>query len=886
MANVAEGLAIEMTANSAPLLREFSKASKNIESEMKKIEKNLANSQKKMDSFFSKKYNTSGIDGLFSKVASALAVAEIGKLANAYQNVENRLKSMGVPATQVGAKLSEITAIAQRSYGSFTGVSDLYTKLSLSAANLGINQAETARITETVSKALVLSGAGAQQAEAAILQLSQAMASGKLQGDEYRSLMENAPVLMNRLAAAMGITQAQMREMSKEGDLTADKIVTAFSAMATGIDRDFSKITPTVAQSFNVLTAAATDYVGKSQAVIGTTTLLSQGVIALSKNMDTLAFGASALGVILISRFAAPAVALGFANMAKSLALLAPALTATAATAGTAGVAIAGFGVAARGALAFLGGPIGIAIAAGVTALGYFISKTGEAKVSTDAYNATLSEATRTNYTFAESAAAAAESPRMLSKVQGDLKNSTDSLAAAEEKLKIELAALIEMADYSGDLKLKDALEVVTQKLNGTQQGVIDAAREIDSLNAMNPSFGGILAGLDSVKAKALGVIQSIIALKAEAANAGSVDEAARRGVKLEYPTSAPIVGGETAGFAARENRSSGKSKQVQELESESSAVLKRAKDSGVLLGAYQAEAIARNNLLAEASAGGGGGKKGSGGGGGGGESDFQKLMDNLEKERVAIGAEANAIGLLNAEKRASIEIDKLGIASDSVQAQQIREKTAAIEESKNKLKEFNETNQQIREFGSAVSGALEDIILNGKKANEVFKGLVKTLASSALQRLLNGSGGNPSGGSGGLIGGIFNMFSGIKFANGGGMSSGGSMPLKTYSRGGVANSPQLAIFGEGRMNEAYVPLPDGRSIPVTMRMPSLAGVGGGNFNSNTQMSINVDVSGARGNLEIMEMVRQGVGAALPPAFAQYDRALPNKMSDISRRQG
>jgi hypothetical protein len=45
-------------------------------------------------------------------------------------------------------------------------------------------------------------------------------------------------------------------------------------------------------------------------------------------------------------------------------------------------------------------------------------------------------------------------------------------------------------------------------------------------------------------------------------------------------------------------------------------------------------------------------------------------------------------------------------------------------------------------------------------------------------------------------------------------------MPLKAYSKGGVANSPQLALFGEGRMNEAYVPLPDGRSIPVTMNGP------------------------------------------------------------------
>ena len=69
--------------------------------------------------------------------------------------------------------------------------------------------------------------------------------------------------------------------------------------------------------------------------------------------------------------------------------------------------------------------------------------------------------------------------------------------------------------------------------------------------------------------------------------------------------------------------------------------------------------------------------------------------------------------------------------------------------------------------------------------------------------------------------------------AMGGVMSSSGLQPLKRYARGGIANSPQLAVFGEGSMPEAYVPLPDGRSIPVTMQ-------GGG----STSVVVNVSVDG------------------------------------------
>jgi hypothetical protein len=79
-------------------------------------------------------------------------------------------------------------------------------------------------------------------------------------------------------------------------------------------------------------------------------------------------------------------------------------------------------------------------------------------------------------------------------------------------------------------------------------------------------------------------------------------------------------------------------------------------------------------------------------------------------------------------------------------------------------------------------------------------------------------------------------MSSFFGFADGGVMTSAGPMGLRTYASGGIANSPQLALFGEGSRPEAYVPLPDGRSIPVTMS----GGAGGGDV-----FNISVSVAGA-----------------------------------------
>jgi hypothetical protein len=103
------------------------------------------------------------------------------------------------------------------------------------------------------------------------------------------------------------------------------------------------------------------------------------------------------------------------------------------------------------------------------------------------------------------------------------------------------------------------------------------------------------------------------------------------------------------------------------------------------------------------------------------------------------------------------------------------------------------------------------------------------------------GQGGGMGGGGGGglmsMIGGLFGM------ANGGIMSGSGPLPLKTYARGGIAKKPQMAVFGEAGMNEAFVPLPDGKSIPV-----SLGGSGAGGGVTVGNISIDIKMSGSSGD--------------------------------------
>ena len=168
------------------------------------------------------------------------------------------------------------------------------------------------------------------------------------------------------------------------------------------------------------------------------------------------------------------------------------------------------------------------------------------------------------------------------------------------------------------------------------------------------------------------------------------------------------------------------------------------------------------------------------------------------------------------------------------------------------------------RAFTNAFKGmedALVGFVMTGKlDFKSLATSIVSDMARMAIQAmilkpLMGFMGGLFCGGTD--VGGYTS--SAASFANGGIMTSQGSMPLNAYANGGIANSPQMAIFGEGRMPEAYVPLPDGRSIPVSMK----GGAGGGG-------SVTVNVSVENGGDQVKSSGGAGdLGRAIAGAVKQ-----------------
>lgn len=138
--------------------------------------------------------------------------------------------------------MDKVFSAANRSRGSFLDMADRVAKLNLLAKDAFTSNDEAIYFVEQLNKQFKIAGAGVQETTSAMYQLTQAMAAGKLQGDEFRSIMENAPMLAQSIAQEMGLSVGQLKEMSSQGLITADIIKNALLASAEETNAKFAEI--------------------------------------------------------------------------------------------------------------------------------------------------------------------------------------------------------------------------------------------------------------------------------------------------------------------------------------------------------------------------------------------------------------------------------------------------------------------------------------------------------------------------------------------------------------------------------------------------------------------------------------------------------------------
>lgn len=245
---------------------------------------------------------TSRLDAAIVGMISVDTISRVISLSDSWTILTNKLELARTGNETVADAQQRVFDIAQRSRTSLEATATLYSRLQRAMKNTGMTGMELGRITETINKAMIVSGATSHEASAALIQFSQAMASGVLRGDEFRSVAEQAPRLTQIMSDALGVTIGQLRELAYSGKLSADVVIKSLSGAADIIDKEFSRTMPTFNQQWTVATNNLTKFMGESQKTQGAVAALGQTFVALSENLGTVVTVGSALATVITAR--------------------------------------------------------------------------------------------------------------------------------------------------------------------------------------------------------------------------------------------------------------------------------------------------------------------------------------------------------------------------------------------------------------------------------------------------------------------------------------------------------------------------------------------------------------------------------------------------------
>ncbi|EHQ9354259.1 tape measure protein [Salmonella enterica] len=245
--------------------------------------------------------------GSLSRVATSLmailSVQQVTQYADAWTTLSNKLANALRPGEQLVDVTERVFNITQQTRGSLDATASLYARLERATREYGTSADDLAKLTTIINQGFVVSGATAQEAENAIIQLSQGLASGALRGEEFNSVNEQGNRLIVALADSMGVGIGQMRQMAAAGKLTTDVVVNGLLSQGVTIGNEFANTTTTISQALQVAGNNITKFFGENSTVKTGTAIFNDAVISVSENIGALGAILTATAAVMGSRY-------------------------------------------------------------------------------------------------------------------------------------------------------------------------------------------------------------------------------------------------------------------------------------------------------------------------------------------------------------------------------------------------------------------------------------------------------------------------------------------------------------------------------------------------------------------------------------------------------
>ncbi|MGB6079082.1 MAG: tape measure protein [Xanthobacteraceae bacterium] len=760
-------------------------------------------------------------------IGTAIGTREIMSYADSWTRAGNLIAAAGQVAGRSGRSLEGINQIAQDTRSGFSETADLYAKILRSTAGVADSEKEVAQATETVNKAFKAGGAAASEMSAGILQLSQGLGSGVLQGDELRSVRENAPLLAQAIADYFGTTVAGLKKLGEEGKLTSDKVFKAILSAKDRIDGAFNVTAQTISDAVTKVNNAFTQYIGQSDQGLGASGRLTAGLNALADNFDRVAD----VTLKVASIIAAALVGRSIAGMIAKLGIATNAVTAFVAALRTASIAtaIGGIGAAA--------GPLGLLIGGTVAAaLALYYSRTQDATVGSKEYAAALKQVEAAAKAAAPAVKAVGEGASSDTGFAGAYKKAADDLATALVPAQQAVQSFIDIwkgSDAAGEAQLAKIQKLLGEVAKGEApvSSLKAAIEELGRLNAfakIASDLNALLGGIDAAAGKFDALNKQLKLNQMEKAFAPFQAEA-------QYDENQRKIAKAARDYIDDATRRNKLTKDQLELEKEIAQVKKDASGKGVQLTDAQAKQVAQTNIAGNDRRSAEGKKVGRTA-----DSRFdqdiqgvkdrtaalieeQKIIgldtEKQEARRLALDLQQSALKRLREEARQKGVTDLDSIKLSDEQRAKIEAVAAAYGKQYAELEKLNgplaSFARQSADVGKALDASLAnsldrmaDVVLQTKSVGDAFKAMTDLILKEIIKIALKKA----------ILGPIAGLFSG-------GLGSLGNLfGIGARASGGPVTAGQPYIVGEKRP-ELFVPSQNGMIIPQVPKASRAGGV-------------------------------------------------------------
>lgn len=234
------------------------------------------------------KFAVNALVAAMAAVGVGLSVKGLADTADSYTNLSARIAIATKDTGGFVSAMAGVQQVALMTNTSLDSTAALFTKVNDVGKQMGLTQQQSLDLTKTINMAIQTGGGSAAAADAAIVQLTQALQSGVLRGDEFNSIMEQAPAISDALSKSLWVTTGELRKMAGEGELSSAKVIGALREQSASIQADYDKFPTTIGNALQRIQTQWTILIGTMDQANDASSTVAQWMVTLADNMDVI----------------------------------------------------------------------------------------------------------------------------------------------------------------------------------------------------------------------------------------------------------------------------------------------------------------------------------------------------------------------------------------------------------------------------------------------------------------------------------------------------------------------------------------------------------------------------------------------------------------------